>query len=179
VRPTNSARRFAALTLAVGTALAAGCQQDVQPLPVATAAVVSADEPQAADRGEGPLALTWKELDIPLGPEQDFEPWMLSTAIKSLDGQQVRITGWMHEGVAQKDHIREFVLVKHLGCQFGREGQPQHVILVELEGKLRTTFTTEAVTVEGRFAVDPYTGPDGRTWALYRLTGTKIEQGES
>jgi hypothetical protein len=145
----------------------------------APAAVAAAEPALSVNQTEWPLVLTWKELEIPLGPEDDFQPWMLSTATKSLHGQQVRITGWMHEGLAQKDHVREFVLVKHQGCQFGVEGQPQHVILVELEGKLRTTFTTEAITVEGRFAVDPFTGPDGRTWALYRLSGTKIEQGES
>lgn len=179
MKPNAPLWRIAA-PLVAGTLLAAGCQREVPPLPAATVAIAAAEQPPlVSTRAEGPLTLTWKDLEIPLGPEEDFEPWMLSTAIKSLDGQQVRITGYMHEGVAQKDHIREFVLVKHIGCQFGVEGQPQHVILVELEGKLRTTFTTEAVTVEGRFAVDPYTGPDGRTWALYRLSGTKIDKGES
>ncbi len=125
----------------------------------------------------GPVEVKWQELEIPIGPEEDFEPWMVSTSIKSLDGRQVRITGYMHPGVLQKDHIREFVLLKHVGCQFGAEGQPQHVAMITLQGKLRTALTADLVTVEGTFHVEPYRGPDQRVWALYRLDGTKIEKG--
>ena len=134
---------------------------------------VVAIAPPAAAVNAGPLEVKWQELEIPLSPEEDFEPWMLSTSIKSLDGLQVRITGYMHEGVLQKDHIREFVLVKHIGCQFGAEGQPQHVAMVTLQGKLRTALTTDPVTVQGTFHVEPYVGPDQRVWALYRVEATQ------
>jgi hypothetical protein len=166
------------LPIALGLLGGIGCQHESSPpLPVTAASAAAAEQPVSTSQNET-MRLDWMELNIPLGPEEDFQPWMLSTRIKSLDGQQVRITGYMHPGVAQKDHIREFVLIKHVGCEFGVEGQPQHVILVELGGKLRTTLTTGAVTVEGRFAVNPFTGADGRTWALYRLAANQIKQDE-
>lgn len=154
-----------------------GCENPQATVPeMVTAAPVP--EVAKAKTDNGPLELVWEELEIPLGPEQDFEPWMISTAIKSLDGRQVRITGYMYEGVAQKSNIREFVLIKHVGCQFGSEGQPQHLVMVELQGKLRTSLTTSSVKLTGDFAVEPYTGPDGRVWALYRLQATSLEEGK-
>jgi hypothetical protein len=157
--------------------LAAGCQQDL-PSPTVVAAT-AAESPSATPAAAGPLEIKWEELDIPLTPGENFQPWMLTTAIKALDGHQVKITGYMHEGVHQKDNIREFVLVKHIGCQFGVEGMPQHVVMVELVGTLRTSFTTEPLMVEGTFYVKPFVGRDGRAWSLYRMEVTKIEKGKS
>jgi hypothetical protein len=170
---------LALVMLALGASF--GCRSKVAASSTAEASVATAVVVGPAKKGSEaaePIMVKWEELEIPLGPEDDFQPWMLSTAIKSLDGGQVRITGFMHEGVAQKSHIREFVLVKHVGCQFGAEGQPQHVVMVELQGKLRASLTAEAETLEGKFAVAPYTGPDGRTWALYKLAATKFEEGQ-
>lgn len=173
----KTSARFAGL-LAPLAVVAAGCGSEfTRTLPPSEPAVAISQPVVAPAADSGPIVLKWEELEIPLGPEQEFEPWMLSTAIKSLDGKQVQITGYMHPGVAQKSNIREFVLIKHIGCQFGSEGQPQHVVMVDLQGKLRTSLSAEAITLTGTFAVDPYTGPDGRTWALYRLKGTSIEEG--
>ncbi len=155
-----------------------GCENPQAPVPEMATVAPPVHDVAKTKADDGPLDLKWEDLEIPLGPEQAFEPWMISTAIKSLDGRQVRITGYMYEGVAQKSNIREFVLVKHVGCQFGAEGQPQHIVMVELQGKLRTSLTTSPVTLTGAFAVEPFTGPDGRVWALYRLAATSLEEGK-
>ena len=62
-----------------------------------------------------------------------------------------------------------------LGCQFGKGAPAWHVIMIELEGKLRTEYKSGAITVEGTLHVKPYNGPDGKTWAVYFLEGTKVE----
>jgi hypothetical protein len=33
------------------------------------------------------------------------------------------------------------------------------------------------VTVEGTFSIQPRTGPNGKTWSLYRMEAVKIEKG--
>jgi hypothetical protein len=77
--------------------------------------------------------------------------------------------------VFQRDNIRNFPLMRELECPFGPGGQAHHVVEVELQGKLRTSFTTEPVTIEGIFSVQPRSGPNGKTWSLYRLDATQIE----
>jgi hypothetical protein len=126
----------------------------------------------------GPLALRWNELEVGIPPDSVFQPWMMKTSIKSLEGRPIRITGYMHGGLAQTAGVREFVLLRNIDCPFGREGEAHHAILVELQGSLRTDFTKQAVTVEGIFHVRPFTGPDGNTWALYFLEGTAIQVGD-
>jgi len=123
----------------------------------------------------GPLKITWEALDIGMAPDSLFEPWMMTTRVKSLEGKQVRIVGYMSGAIFQKDHVREFPLLREKECPFGPGGQAHHVIEVELQGKLRTSFTTEPVVVEGIFSIQPRTGPNGNTWSLYRLEATKIE----
>jgi hypothetical protein len=126
-----------------------------------------------------PRTLKWEELDLPLGAAEKFEPWMLNTAVKALDGRTVRITGYMYGDVFQPTNIREFKLVRHVDCKFGAVGHPAHLIFIDLGGTLRTAFTTEPITVQGTFHIRPFTGPDGRTWALYHMDVTKIERGEA
>jgi hypothetical protein len=99
---------------------------------------------------------------------------MLNTAVQALDGRTVQITGYMYGDVFQPTNIREFKLVRHVDCEFGAAGHPAHLIFIELAGKLRTSFTNEPIKVEGTFHIRPFTGPDGRTWALYHMDVTQI-----
>lgn len=166
-----------------------GCGRAASPLPAVSAASRSAAtrpadtsppanvEPPAADAA--PRALKWEEIDLPLGSDARLQPWMITTALKALDGRAVRITGYMYGDLFQTTNVREFKLIRHVDCQFGAVGHPAHLIFVELTGDLRTSFTTEPVSVEGTFHIRPFSGPDGRTWALYHMDVTKIEASES
>ncbi|HZN34049.1 MAG TPA: hypothetical protein VFB80_09530 [Pirellulaceae bacterium] len=144
----------------------------------ATTAVVSAAQPlerPAVKVEEGPLAITWEQLDLPIPPDSVFEPWMITTRVQALEGKQVRIKGYMFGGLFQTSGIREFPLLREKDCPFGQGGQPHHAINVELAGSLRTSLTTEPVTVEGKFSVQPWTGPNGKTWSVYHMEVTKME----
>ena len=33
------------------------------------------------------------------------------------------------------------------------------------------------VTVEGTLKVEPYEGPDGNTWSVYRMIGERVSEG--
>jgi hypothetical protein len=160
----------------------AGCGPAAAKLPMAQ--VPAATKPLVAEPASppaeiGPRTIRWDEIDLPLGPEAKFEPWMLTTFLRDLDGRNVRIVGYMYGDLFQPTNIREFKLVRHSDCQFGAAGHPGHLIFIELTDSLRTSFTTEPIAVEGTFHIRPFTGPDGRTWALYRMDVTKIERAES
>jgi hypothetical protein len=164
-------RLWGGAVLSIGLALT-GCQQHgavptsaVEPVPV-----IAAVPPETT----GPLAITWEQLDIGMPPDTLFEPWMMTTQIKALEGRQVRLTGYMCGAIFQRDSIRNFPLMREIECPFGPGGQAHHVVEVELQGKLRTSFTTQPVTVLGTFSVQPQTGPNGKTWSLYKIDASQI-----
>ena len=123
-----------------------------------------------------PIEVEWDRLEIPLGEENKFEPWMVPGRVHELEGKRVRVKGLIYAGgLSQRGNIREFPLIRELGCEFGKGAPAWHVIMVELEGKLRTEYKSEPITVEGILQVKPYNGPDGKTWSVYFLQGTKVE----
>jgi hypothetical protein len=146
--------------------------------------IVSVSTPQTKDvpekspeleKPKGPEDITWERLDIGMEPDSVFQPWMLTTSIKVLEGKPVRIKGWMNGAVFQRSNIRNFFLMREKECPFGPGGQAHHAIEVELEGKLRTDFTLDEITVEGIFNVVPMKGENGNTWSLYRISGTAVK----
>ncbi len=177
--------RAMSLTAAIvlGIVPMAGCQQQVADLPIAAAASLpvpdaqpAGDQPTATSTpvDSGPIEVTWEQLDVGIGAESVYEPWMMKTSIKALDGQQVRITGYMHGGVAVKEGIREFVLLKNSDCPFGRQGEAHHAIIATMQGKSRASYSPQPLVVEGTFHVRPMNGPDGTTWALYAIDVTSV-----
>lgn len=124
---------------------------------------------------ENPLPITWDDLNIPLPADSTYESWMLTSRAKAVLDRYVRITGHMYGGIAQKEAIRTFPLLRDKDCPFGPGGHAHHAIEVNLQGKLRTSYSLEPVTVEGFLTVAPFTGTDGKTWSVYHLEGTKIQ----
>jgi hypothetical protein len=168
-----------ALAAVALTSLAAGCQRQAAsraevPPRVTTAPAEAQKEPAAVKPPSGPQDVPWEQLDLGMEPDSVYEPWMLTTRVKILEGQPIRITGFMSGAILQKNNIRTFPLMREKECPFGPGGQAHHVIEVELDASRRTEFTTEPITVEGVFSVKPWTGPNGKTWSLYRLDGAKI-----
>jgi len=155
----------------------AGCRGDSE---APTAAVITqleiAQATKKPTQPREPIDVDWERLSMELGEENKFEPWMVPSRVQELDGKRIRVKGLIYAGALwQRGNIREFPLIRELGCQFGNGAPAWHVIMVELEGKLRTEYKAEQITVEGKFQVKPYNGPDGKTWSVYFLQGTKVE----
>ena len=157
-----------------GLLAAAGCQEHVPALPAAAASSAAPAAPPPAPAPTEPARLSWEQLDIGIQSESKFEPWMMTTLIKSLEGQPVRITGYMHGGIAVKEGIREFILLRNIDCPYGRQGEAHHVMMVQLAADERTRFSPKPLAVEGLFRVRPYDGPDGSTWSLYALDDARV-----
>jgi len=154
------------------------CAPPASPLPVAPVKHVQPAPPVRPAAPPKPPAtedVSWERLDIGMEPDSVYQPWMLTTSIKALEGKPVRIKGWMNGAVFQRSNIRTFYLMREKECPFGPGGQAHHAMEVELQGKLRTDFTTEEITVEGIFRVAPMKGENGNTWSLYRLEGTAVK----
>ncbi len=156
----------------------AGCEGRSEPS-MATA-IVQAEKSLPANPDPQPLRepieVAWDRLEMPLGEDNHFEPWMVPSRVQELEGKRVRVQGLIYAGsLSQRGNIREFPLIRELGCQFGNGAPAWHVIMVELDGNLRTEYKAEPITIEGILRVKPYNGPDGKTWSVYFLQGTKVE----
>ncbi|WP_425618257.1 hypothetical protein NA78x_001959 [Anatilimnocola sp. NA78] len=162
-----------------------GCSHSTLPPQVAQVTPTATEESPASNgKEEQPPAepeppvtedITWERLDIGMEPDSVYQPWMLKHQVKVLEGKPVRIKGFMHGAVFQRNNIRTFFLLREIDCPFGPGGQAHHAIEVELQGKLRTSFNNQERTVEGIFSVVPMKGENGNTWSLYRIAGTSIE----
>lgn len=112
--------------------------------------------------------ITFDDINLQIQADVVFRPWMLKDAVKALDGQRVRIVGYMLPG-AEIEGMTEFVLLRNTECKFGPGGQADHLIMVTLKEGETTSFRTRPVSVEGVLKINPYQGADGNTWSIYDL----------
>jgi hypothetical protein len=49
------------------------------------------------------------------------------------------------------------------------------LIQVTLEKGVTTSFSDKPVEVLGKLTVNPFTGPDGKTWSIFDMTGKSVE----
>lgn len=146
----------------------AGCEGQSVP-PSAPIEIEPATSEPVTDTPTSPRDITFEELNIDLKPDSVFEPWMLPLRIEELEGQRVRLRGFMCAAIFQLHNIREFPLMREKECPYGPGGQAHHVAEVMLKPGKTMTFSADEVCIEGVFRVKPYQGPNGKTWSLYRL----------
>lgn len=114
--------------------------------------------------------------DLNLGMESDqvFRPFMLTERARELDGQVVRISGYMDAGVLQQEGFRDFVLLRNTECKFGPGGQADHLVHVEVKEDINTKYTDKVISATGLLSIEPFQGDDGNTWAIYKLQATAV-----
>jgi hypothetical protein len=118
--------------------------------------------------------VTFDDLNLGMTADMVYRPFLLTDRAKELDGKRVSIVGYMHGGVDSAKNNKEFILLKNTECKFGPGGQADHLADIKLKAGETTRLTREAVKVEGTLKIEPYQGPDGNTWSLYRLEDAKI-----
>ena len=122
-----------------------------------------------------PIPITFDDLELAMKLDSKFTPELLTERVKKLHGQRVSIKGFIYAaGIFQQTGIRKFPLVKNTQCKFGPGGLAYCVILVSLKDDVTTNFTLQPVTVEGILKIEPFEGPDGITWSVYRLEGERV-----
>ena len=131
-------------------------------------------KPFPADLDDRAIPITFDDLQLEMKEDAVFDPALLTPRLRQLDGRRVRIRGFIFPAIFQQTGITRFPLVKNTQCKFGPGGLAQHVILVDLQPGVSTSFTVRPVAVEGRLTVRPFEGSDGKTWAVYHLAGEKV-----
>ena len=134
--------------------------------------------PSAHGLGQAPKKpkdLTFDGVKFPMKKGDKFKRSMLTKKIEDLDGQRVRIRGYILPSFQQKG-IKQFILVRdNMECCFGPGAALYDCIVVEMAKGKSTSFTVRPVAVEGTFAIRPFKGPDGKHLAVYHLTGLSVK----
>ena len=127
----------------------------------------------AAPTGET-KEITFEDLLITVQqPDIVIRPWMFKDSTTQLDGQKIRIQGYMLAD-AQLKGIKEFILLRNTECKFGPGGQADHLIRITMNEGQTAEFTDKPVAVEGVLTINPFQGPDGNTWSIYDMAAGKV-----
>jgi hypothetical protein len=163
--------------------VASGCQGESPASPPAAAlhapsaarSVAAPTPPKPANNRNQTVPITFDDLQLEMKEDSVFQPSLLTDRVKQLEGQRVRIRGFIFPAIFQQTGITSFPLVKNTQCKFGPGGIAHHIIVVDLQAGLSTAYTVRPIAVEGVLTIRPWTGPDGNTWTLYHIAGEKIE----
>jgi Protein of unknown function (DUF3299) len=172
--------RYAWLGLFIAGLICGGCNFSSQITPSETKQVES--KTTAETKKNTPVkpeiqAITFAELDLPFEGESIYKEWMLSQTIRDLVSHKVKIRGYMSQSLFQLKNIKEFVLMRDKDCCFfGPGATPDHLIQVVLTGKATTSYTAHEIDVEGILTVEPYTGNDAKTWAVFKIVANRVER---
>jgi len=143
-----------------------------KPSPTAADAV-PARRPTAKAKGE----ISFDDLKFNIEKGEAYDPAKLTEAIKTLDGKQVHLRGFiLPSTLFRETDINEFVLVRdNLECCFGPGAALYDCVVVNLVGKVTTDYTTRAVTVTGILKLKEYKYPDDSGhFAIFNLQGTEV-----
>lgn len=120
-------------------------------------------------------AISFDDVKFKMKKKAPFKRSLLTKEIQDLDGQLIKIRGYILPSFQQKG-ITRFVLVRdNMECCFGPGAALYDCIVVDMDSGKSTSFTVRPITVEGIFTVREYKGPDGKHLAIYHLKGRSAQ----
>jgi hypothetical protein len=128
-----------------------------------------------ARAGDRPYDKTFDDLRFDIKPGDPFHRSMLPSQIAAIDGQRIRIRGFILP-TAQKRGIKTFVLVRdNQECCFGPGAALYDCILVQMQPGKTAEFSIRPVAVDGIFSIDEVLGSDRTHLAIYRLDAQSVQ----
>lgn len=130
---------------------------------------------RALAREAGVEVITFDDLNLGMQADMVFRDFLLNDRARELDGQKVRLIGYMFGGVSQLKDLREFILLRNTECKFGPGGLADHLVRVFMKSEPGADYSTSAMQIEGVLKVNPYQGPDGNTWSVYDIEAQSVK----
>jgi len=139
----------------------------------AETSVVAAKVPAV---GDGKVReITFDDLTLPLAKGEPYTPAILPPAVDALQGQSVRIRGYILPSFQQRG-ITQFVLVRdNMECCFGPGALLHDCVVVRMRPGKSADFSIRPVAVAGSFRIEELKGPDGKHLAIYGIDGDAVE----
>ena len=120
--------------------------------------------------------ITFDHIKLNIKKGDPFERTMLTPEVKKLDGQPVRLAGYILPAFTATG-LKQFVLVRdNLECCFGPGAALFDCVLVEMVEGTSANYSVRPVRVEGVFTVKELKGPDGKHLAIYHMDGREVKQ---
>jgi hypothetical protein len=121
-----------------------------------------------AKAGDRSYDKTFDDLRFEMTVGEKFVRAMLTKEIESLNGQKVRIRGYILP-TPQKHGIQSFVLVRdNQECCFGPGAALYDCILIEMLPGTTADFTIRPIAVQGTFNIKEFV-VDGKHLAIYQM----------
>lgn len=121
------------------------------------------------------LERSFDDVKFEMAKDDPFTPSLLPADVAALDGQRIRIRGYILPSF-QQEGITQFVLVRdNMECCFGPGAALYDCIVVRMVPGTSTNFSVRPVAVSGTFHVEELIGPDGRHLAIYSMDGEAVE----
>ena len=115
--------------------------------------------------------ISFDTIKFDIEKDAPFKRDMLTKEIVALEGQLVRIRGYMLPSF-QQSGIKKFVLVRdNMECCYGPGAALYDCVIIEMQGSASAEFTVRPMAVEGVFKVREFKGPDGKHLAIYHIDG--------
>ena len=115
--------------------------------------------------------ISFDDIKFDIAKDAPFKRDLLPKKIESLEGQLVRLRGYMLPSF-QQSGIKKFVLVRdNMECCFGPGAAIYDCVIIEMLGSASASFSVRPMAVEGVFSVSEFKGPDGNHLAIYHIEG--------
>lgn len=151
-----------------------------------------AEEPEPEPEPEGPVDISFRDLslidydvdamlDLMLFPEEyegeetaDIE---VPGDIRSLDGREVSLVGYMIPGEIDRGNVRDFMLVRDLmGCCFGGQPMPDEWVDVIMEEEAEAEYRPYMpMRVTGVLTLGGEQDEAGFAIGIYRLKASEVQ----
>mgnify|MGYP007073299763 CR=1 FL=1 len=136
---------------------------------VALATLSTTSQLQAAK----PADISFDDLKFDIKPASRFDDSMLPEDIKELDGQVVKIRGFMWPSFKQKG-ITAFVLLLNTQCKYGSAKDPLWCnIRVTMDEGESASYSTRPMTIEGKLNIDLIKG-EKYDISLYSMENARV-----
>lgn len=123
---------------------------------------------------DGRFDITFDHIKFDIPEDEAYASTMLTEQIRQLDGQQVKLRGYIRPSFKQRD-LKNFIFVRDdKECCFGPGAALFDCVVVKLAKDTTTDYTVRPVAVTGKFMLKEYTGPDGNVWAIYRMKNAEV-----
>ena len=137
----------------------------------------SASETETSAKTEPPKTfdLTFDDLKFEMKKGSRFERTLLTPKINSYHNSTVRLRGYIRPSFSQTG-LTKFIFVRdNKECCFGPGAAIYDCVLVRLNQGSKTDYTVRPVTIEGKFSLKEYKGPDGNVWSIYRMSDAEVK----
>lgn len=167
----------------VGTEASSATQSDAATNQ--TVAVKGVEERKSSQAARAKGEINFDDLKFDIEKDKPFKSNMLNDDVKALDGQKVKLRGYILPATLFKEQgIDQFVLVRdNQECCFGPGAALFDCVIIEMVPGKTTDFVTRPVTVEGKFKIDTEkykypggVGPKGAShFAIFKIAGESVK----